>query len=274
MLPDKLFPESSKRRDPMPYTNVMVEKRDHIGLVTLNRPQEMNTFNAPFARELNEALLEMDRDPEVRVVVIKAEGKHFSTGISLAEFKDKTHKDYREFIRQMDEHNHTIASMKKPVIASVKGYALANGAGLVFACDMAVAAEDAKFGTTAINVGLICLGPAVPLFRAVGRKKTLEMVLTGDMITAAEAQRLGLVNRVVPAEGLEEATMELAGKLAAKSPLAMQIGKTGIYGMADLPYHQSLDYMSELFASLCSTEDAEEGVKAFLEKRKPVWKER
>ncbi|MFP3870383.1 MAG: enoyl-CoA hydratase/isomerase family protein [Syntrophobacteria bacterium] len=254
--------------------NVILEKRQHIGLLTLNRPDEMNTFNVPFARELSDGLWEMDRDPQVRVVVIKAAGKHFSTGISLAEFKDKTPKEYREFIKLMDEHNHTIARMKKPVIASVHGYALANGAGLVFACDMAVAAEDAKFGTTAINVGLICLGPAVPLARAVGRKKTLEMVLTGDMITAAEAQRLGLVNKVVPVDTLEDATMELAAKLAAKSPLAMEIGKTGIYGMSDLPYHQALDYMGELFSALCCTEDAEEGVKAFLEKRKPVWKER
>ena len=108
----------------------------------------------------------------------------------------------------MDEHNHTIAKMKKPVIASVKGYALANGAGLSFACDLTVAAEDAKFGTTAINVGLICLGPAAPLART-SAKKALEMVLTGDIISAAEAQRLGLVNQVVPADKLEEATLEL-----------------------------------------------------------------
>ena len=258
----------------MAYTNVLVDKQDHIGLITLNRPEEMNTFNVPFARELNDALLEMDQDPEVRVVVIRAAGKHFSTGISLAEFKNKSNKEYREFIRLMDEHNHTIAKMKKPVIASVKGYALANGAGLIFACDLAVAAEDVKIGTTAINVGLICTGPAVPLARSVGRKKTLEMVLTGDMLTATEAERLGLINRVVPADELEEATMELAGKLAAKSPLAMQIGKTAIYAMQDIPYHQSIDFLSELFAALCSTEDAEEGVRAFLEKRKPSWQER
>jgi enoyl-CoA hydratase/carnithine racemase len=175
----------------MSDTNVIVEKQDLIGLLTLNRPAEMNTFNVPFARELNDALWEMDRDPEVRVVVIQAAGKHFSAGISLPEFKDKTNKDYREFIRLMDEHNHTIAKMKKPVIASVKGYALANGAGLVFACDLAVAAEDAKLGTTAINVGLICTGPAVPLARSLGRKKLLEMILTGDMISASEGSHHG-----------------------------------------------------------------------------------
>jgi enoyl-CoA hydratase/carnithine racemase len=258
----------------MAYTNVLVEKKDLIGFITLNRPEEMNTFNIPFARELNDALWEMENDPEVRVVVINAIGKHFSTGISLAEFKGKSNKEYREFIHLMDEHNHTISRMKKPVIASVKGFALANGSGLSFACDLTVASEDAKFGTTAINVGLICLGPAAPLARSLGRKKTLEMVLTGDIITAAEAERLGLVNKVVPKDQLEAATLELATKLAAKSPLALQIGKAGIYGMQDLPYHQALDYLGELFAALCSTEDAGEGVKAFLERRKPEWKER
>jgi enoyl-CoA hydratase/carnithine racemase len=258
----------------MSYTNVLVEKRDHIGFITLNRPQAMNTFNVPFARELNDALKEMDQDPEVRVVVIDANGKHFSTGISLDEFKDKTPKAYREFVHLMDEHNHTIAKMKKPVIASVKGYALANGAGLSFACDLTVAAEDAKFGTTAINVGLICLGPAAPLARHVGLKKALEMVLTGDIISAPEAERLGLVNKVVPSDKLEEATLELATKLAAKSPLALQAGKSGLYAMHNVAYGQALDMLSDRFAALCTTEDAEEGVKAFLEKRKPVWQER
>jgi enoyl-CoA hydratase/carnithine racemase len=258
----------------MEYTNVLLEKRDQIGFITLNRPQAMNTFTVPFARELNDALWDMENDPEVRVVVIDANGKHFSTGISLDEFKEKSSKEYCEFIHLMDEHNHTIAKMKKPVIASVKGYALANGAGLSFACDLTVAAEDAKFGTTAINVGLICLGPAAPLARNVGLKKALEMVLTGDMITAAEAQRLGLVNKVVPPDKLEEATLELASKLAAKSPLALQAGKAGLYAMQGVPYFQALDMLSDRFAALCSTEDAEEGVKAFLEKRKPVWKER
>ncbi|OGP70053.1 MAG: enoyl-CoA hydratase [Deltaproteobacteria bacterium RBG_13_60_28] len=258
----------------MSDANVLVEKREHIGFITLNRPQAMNTFNVPLARELNDALLDMEKDPAVRVVVIDANGKHFSTGISLDEFKGKTNKEYREFIHLMDEHNHTIARMKKPVIASVKGYALANGAGLSFACDLTVAAEDAKFGTTAINVGLICLGPLSPLARNVGRKKAMEMILLGEIITAAEAQRLGLVNKVVPPEQLEEATLELANKLAAKSPLALQMGKAGVYGAQDMPYHEGLDMLGDMFAALCSTEDAEEGVKAFLEKRKPEWKER
>jgi enoyl-CoA hydratase/carnithine racemase len=251
---------------------VLVEKKDMIGVITLNRPAEMNTFNVPFAKALNDTLRDLDQDDEVRVIVIRAAGKHFSTGISLPEFQGKSPKELREFLELMDEFYHTIPRMKKPVIAAVNGAAVANGAGLVFACDLAVAAENAKFGTTAINVGLICLGPAVPLTRLVGRKKALEMVLTGDIFSAQEAERLGLVNKIVTPDELESATMELAAKIAHKSPMAVQIGKTGIYGMSEIPYHQALNYMDELFASLCATQDALEGINAFLEKRDPVWK--
>jgi len=258
----------------MAEVNVIVEKCDAVGILTLNRPQEMNTFNVAMARELNDGLWAFEHDPTVRVVVLRGNGAHFSTGIALNEFKNKTHAEYRDFLSKMDEQNHTLARMKKPVIASVHGYALANGAGLSFACDLTVAADTAKFGTTAINVGLICLGPAVPLLRSLGRKKTLELVLTGDIISAAEAERLGLVNKVVPEAELAEATMKLASKLAAKSPLALRIGKEGIYALQDVPYHQAIDYMDELFAALANTEDAEEGVRAFLEKRPPQWRER
>ncbi|MBW2605943.1 MAG: enoyl-CoA hydratase/isomerase family protein [Deltaproteobacteria bacterium] len=253
---------------------VLTEKQDMIGVITLNRPEEMNTFNVPFARALNDTLLDMDQDDDVRVVVIRAAGKHFSTGISLPEFQGKSPGELRNFLNSMDEFYHTLPRMKKPVVASVKGAAVANGAGLVFACDLAVAAENARFGTTAINVGLICLGPAVPLARHVGRKKALEMILTGDIISAPEAQQLGLINKVVPPDDLEAETMKLAAKIAQKSPLAIQIGKTGVYAMSEIPYHQAVDYMDELFASLCSTEDAIEGINAFVEKRKPVWKGR
>ncbi len=251
---------------------ILTEKQDMIGVITLNRPEEMNTFNVPFARALNDTLLEMVKDDDVRVVVIRAAGKHFSTGISLPEFQGKNPRELREFLNLMDEFYHTLPRMKKPVVASVKGAAVANGAGLVFACDLAVAAENARFGTTAINVGLICLGPAVPLARHVGRKKALEMILTGDIISAPEAQQLGLINKVVPPDDLEAETMKLATKIAKKSPLAIQIGKTGVYAMSEIPYHQAIDYMDELFASLCGTEDAIEGINAFMEKRNPVWK--
>lgn len=251
--------------------NVIVEKEGHIGILILNRPQDFNTFNVPFAEELNAGLRLHDDDPDVRVIVIQAYGKHFSTGIALEEFKDKTPLEYRRFLEKMDEHNHTIAHMKKPVISQVQGYCLANGAGLCFASDLSVASEDAKFGTTAINVGLICLGPAAPLSRLVGRKKALEMVLTGEMLNAEEALRLGLINKVVPKDKLEEETMKLAHAIAAKSPLAVQAGKRGIYAVTELPYDRGLDQLTMLFAAHCSTNDAEAGVRAFLSKEAPDW---
>lgn len=251
---------------------IKTERDGTVGLIILNRPKEMNTFTKSFAEKLNTALLKFDSDDEIRVVVIKAEGKNFSVGIALDSFSGKDHREYLEFLEIMDLHNHTIAKMKKPVIGAVKGYTLANGAGLAFACDIVVAAEDAMIGTTAINVGLICLGPAVPLSRIVSRRKMLEMVLTGEMLSAEEALSLGLVNRVVPVVDLDRSVMDLAVKLAEKSPLAIEIGKKGIYALQDLPYHQGADLMTEYFADLCSTVDAEEGVKAFIEKRKPNWK--
>jgi len=258
----------------MSNINILIERKDEIGIIILNRSEKRNTFNTPFAQELNSALWKLEKEDNIRVIVIKAAGKHFSTGIALDEFKDKSVSEYQEFIHLMNEHNHTIARMRKIVITSVKGYAVANGAGLVYASDFTIATEDAKFGTTGINLGLICLGPAVPLSRLVGRKKTLELILTGDIILAREAEKLGLVNQIVPSEELEERTMEWAAKFAQKSPLALQVGKRGIYQMQDLPYHQAVDYMGELFASLCMSQDAKEGIQAFLEKRKPLWKKR
>ena len=252
---------------------IQTRSDNHIGFITLNRPQAMNTFTPEFAEQLDAALWAMERDKQVRVIVIEAAGKHFCAGISLDQFNHKSHQQYREFLYGIDAFYHTLARLNKPTIASVHGYAVANGAGLSFACDMTVAAEGATFGTTAINVGLICLGPAAPLAQIIGRKKTMEMVLTGETISAAEAERLGLVNKVVPDEELAAETLKLAEKLVAKSPLALRIGKEGLRRLQDVPYHQGLESMDDLFAALCATHDAEEGVKAFLEKRSPQWKE-
>lgn len=251
---------------------IITSVKGHIGFVTLNRPEAHNTFNVEYAELLNKALEQFDADPDIRVVVINANGKNFSTGIDLKEFGSRNHNEFRQFISLMDKHNHTIAKMKKPVISSVKGYCVANGAGLSFAADMTVAAESAKFGTTAVNVGLICTGPGIPLLANVGRKKAMEMVLLGDIITASKAEELGLVNWVVPDEELEAKTEEIALRICEKSPLAVAAGKRGLSSAYDVSYSASIDYGSEMFASLCSSEDAKEGVSAFLEKRKPEWK--
>jgi len=256
----------------MAYQNVIVERKENVGVITLNRPDQFNTFNTALAQELCKALVELETDKAVRVVVIKGAGKAFCTGIDLSEYPGKTLQGYREWIGLMERMIHLVASMKKPVIASAHGYAVANGAGIIAACDLAVVAEGTKIGATAINVGLFCMGPAVPMSRSLSRKRCLEMVMTGDMVDAADAERWGMVNKVVPLEKLEEETMALADKLAGKSPLALQMGKEAYYGMADLEYGKALAYSNELFAALCMTEDAKEGVEAFLQKRKPQWK--
>lgn len=258
----------------MSYQSVVVERKQHVGIIILNRPEQFNTFNTALAQELCKALLEFEMDRTVRVIVIKGAGKAFCTGIDVSEFSGKTLQEYREWIGLMERMIHLIASMKKPVIASAHGYAVANGAGLIAACDLAVVAEGTKIGATAINVGLFCMGPAVPMSRSLSRKRCLEMVMTGDMVDASDAERWGMVNKVVPLERLEEETMSLANKLASKSPLALQMGKEAFYGMSDLEYGKALAFTNELFAALCMTEDAREGVDAFLDKRKPQWKEK
>ena len=254
---------------------ILTSKQGRIGTITLNRPEAMNTFIIPFAQQLDAALWDMENDPEILVVMIEASGKNFCTGISLDQFDDKSQKEYRDFLYQIDAFYHTLSKMKTLTISVVRGYALANGAGLAFATDLTVAADTASFGTTAINVGLICLGPAAPMMRILGRKKTLEMVLTGDIIPAAEALRLGLITKVVSDDELEAAAQKLAQKMAAKSPIALQIGKEGLNRIAECAsYDEGLNTMDDLFATLCSTADATEGVAAFLEKRPPVWQEK
>jgi enoyl-CoA hydratase/carnithine racemase len=256
----------------MSFKTILIEKRDQIGIITLNRPQKFNTFNSQMAEELNLALKQLDEEIEVRVVIIKGAGKVFSTGIDVNEFLEKPPSEYPQWLALMDQMHLTIASMVKPVIAMVHGYAVANGAGLVAAADFAIMAEDAKLGTTAINVGLLCTGPIIPMSYGLGKKKTLEMLLSGEMIDAKEAERLGLVNRVVPSEMLEEETLVFAKKLISKSPLALQMGKHFYYEMIDLPFRQRFALHREVMARLCTTEDAHEGVQAFIEKRKPQWK--
>ncbi len=256
----------------MSFETILIEKRDKIGILTLNRPQKFNTFNTQLAEELNAALRQLDEDSGVRVVIIKGAGKVFSTGIDVSEFHAKTPSEYHRWLTPMDQMHLTIASMGKPVIAMVHGYAVANGAGLVAAADFAIMAESAKLGTTAINVGLLCTGPIIPMSYGLGKKKTLEMLLSGDMIDAREAERLGLVNKVVPAEKLEEETFAFAQKLIAKSPVAIRMGKEFYYQMIDIPFRQRFVLNSEVMARLSTTEDAQEGVKAFIEKRQPLWK--
>lgn len=259
----------------MSYEHLIVATDDRfVGHITLNRPDQLNTFTTGLAEELYQALAAMDADPGVRVILLKGAGKAFCAGIDVNELAGKTAMEYRAWIEHMERPLVTIAQLKKPVIAQLQGVAAANGMGLVAAADLAIAAENAKMGLTAINVGLNCVGPVIPVARSVGRKKTLELLLYGDLIKAPEAQALGLINRVVPKEDLEEEASAWAADLARKSPVAIQIAKKAFYASEDMDYLKQFELMNEAFARLCTTRDAHEGVKAFFERRNPTWEER
>ncbi len=259
----------------MNYESIVVEiGEDFVGQITLNRPGQLNTFTTSLATELNHALLDLDGKKTVRVILIKGEGKAFCAGIDVGDFFGKTASEYRQWIECMETPLVSISRMSKPVIAQVHGVAAANGAGLVAAADLAIAGDKTRLGLTAINVGLNCIGPIIPVSRSIGRKRALELLFYGDLITAQTALDMGLINRVVPAEDLETEARNWAAILAQKSPVALQNAKKAFYATADGDYYKSFDYMNEAFARLCTTEDAEEGIKAFLEKRSPEWKEK
>ena len=256
----------------MPYQNLLTEVgQDFVGVITLNQPQTLNAFTSPLSEDLANALKEMDQDERVRVVLLKANGKAFCAGIDVKEMEGQSPHELKAWVEHMERPLAAMGAMAKPVITVVQGVAAANGAGLVAASDMCIASEKARFGFTAVKVGLFCLGPAVPLVRSVGRKRALELLLYGELIKADQALAMGLINKVVPQEELDEQARAWAARLARLSPIAVQIGKKSFYGMADLEYHKAFDLMNEAFARLCSTEDGKEGVAAFLGKRDPVW---
>ena len=259
----------------MTFETVIYETFDnHVAEITMNRPQARNTFNPAMADDLCRAFVAADKDPAVRVVLLKGAGKAFSAGIDVKDLGDKTAMEYREWIENMERPLVAISKMKKPVIAMLHGFAVANGMGLVAAADLAIAAQNARMGLTAINVGLNCVGPVIPVARCVGRKKALELLFYGEMITAPQALDMGLVNKVVPEDELEAEARNWAAELAQKSPIALQIAKTGFYATEDMAYEKQFSFMNEAFARLCTCSDAKEGVAAFLEKRAPVWKEK
>jgi enoyl-CoA hydratase/carnithine racemase len=259
----------------MNYENIIVDVgEDHLAEITLNRPDQLNTFNTPLSLELDHAFRDLDSKREVRVIVLKGAGKVFCAGIDVSELSDKSATEYRHWIERMENPLITISRLSKPVIAQVHGVAAANGAGLMAAADLAVASDDARIGLTAINVGLNCIGPVIPVTRAVGRKRALELLYFGELIIAERALEMGLVNKVVPRDDLDKETRNWASLLAKKSPLALQIAKKAFYAASDMDYYKAFEYMNEAFSRLCTTEDAKEGVRAFLEKRAPTWKEK
>ncbi|WP_255192639.1 enoyl-CoA hydratase/isomerase family protein [Natronobeatus ordinarius] len=256
----------------MRYETITIDHDGYVATITLDRPGSMNTFSTQLALDLDDALEALEANDDVRVIVVEGAGDAFSAGIDLTEHgAHEGAAEYETWVSRMEEPFRTLVGMTTPVIASAHGFAAANGLGLVAACDLAVLAEGTKLGATAPKVGLFCMGPAVPIMNSVTEKRCLELLLTGELIDAETAVEWGLANRVVPEDRRREATMDLAESIAEKSPVAVQRGKRAYYEMADMGYEEALEYSNERFAALCVTDDAAEGIEAFLEGREPEW---
>jgi enoyl-CoA hydratase/carnithine racemase len=255
---------------------VLLEENDRGVLrLTLNRPDARNALSAALMSALLEALVRAAKDPQTRVVVIAGAGPAFCAGHDLREMRaDQRRETYERLFAQCSELMLAIVRLSKPVIAEVHGVATAAGCQLVATCDLAVAAEDARFATPGVNIGLFCSTPMVALTRAVGRKAAMEMLLTGEFVDAATARAIGLVNRVVPREELREAVDCLAREIAGKSALVVKIGKEAFYRQAELDLAAAYRYAAEVMTTNMLARDAGEGIDAFLTKREPVWHDR
>ncbi|MBU2550848.1 MAG: enoyl-CoA hydratase [Proteobacteria bacterium] len=258
----------------MEFENIRLERDGGLAYLVLNRPDKFNALSRAMIREMAEALEGLGTDRSVRVVVIRAEGKHFCTGHDLSEMVDRDTVDYQEIFSSCTVMMNRVHEIPQPVIAQVHGIATAAGCQLTAACDLALAEEGARFATPGVRIGLFCATPMVPLFRAVGRKRALEMLLTGRNVSAAEAADWGLINRVVPLDRLAEETRELASNIAQASPLTLAIGKQAFYDSEGLAETQAYDLAKRVMAMSLTTHDAGEGISAFLGKRPPDWKGR
>jgi len=243
-------------------------------VVTLNRPERRNALSLELMRELLDTLDEIGRHPQVRAVILAASGTVFSSGHDLSEMTGRNIAEYREVFDVCTQLMTKVQSIPQPVIAEVQGVATAAGCQLAATCDLAVASESARFGTPGVRIGLFCSTPMVALTRAIGRKRALEMLLTGELIDARTAAEWGLVNRVVPAANLRAETLKLAGKITEASALTVSIGKQAFYAQIDLDQSKAYAYTKEVMAMNNLAADAQEGITAFLEKRPANWKNR
>ena len=251
---------------------LLEERTDGVLRLTLNRPAARNALSIGLMRALVEALGSAAGDPQVRVVVIAGAGPAFCAGHDLRELRDDQRRETYEHVFSLcSELMLAIVRLPKPVIAEIHGVATAAGCQLVATCDLAVAAEDARFATPGVNIGLFCSTPMVALTRAVGRKAAMEMLLTGEFVDAVTARAIGLVNRVVPRIELRKAVDGLARQIAGKSALTVKIGKEAFYRQAELDLAAAYRYAAEVMTTNMLARDAGEGIDAFLAKRAPVW---
>ena len=251
----------------MTLNDVIVKDEGPITEITLNRPDKRNALSLALMAELTDAL----RGAAGRVIVIGGAGPCFSAGHDLSELTGRDVGFYRRLFDACTVLMDTVQAIPQPVIAKVHGVATAAGCQLVATCDMAVAEEGARFATPGVKIGLFCSTPMVPLSRAVGRKRAMQMLLTGQFVDSRTAAEWGLVNTVVPADQLDRAVVDLATSLADASPLTLQIGKETFYRQVDLDQRQAYDLAKEVMSLNAMADDAQEGMSAFLEKRPPHW---
>jgi enoyl-CoA hydratase/carnithine racemase len=254
------------------YRHILFEQDGSLAYVTMNRPEKRNALSIEHMQELTACFKAIGADRAIVVAILRGNGPVFSAGHDLSEMIGKSPEFYQHEFAVCTELMETILAIPQPVIAQVQGIATAAGCQLVATCDLVVAAEEARFATPGVKIGLFCSTPMVALSRAVGRKKAMEMLLTGEFISAREAREAGLVNRVVPAAELATATRALAEQIAAASPLVVGIGKQAFYRQIDLPLREAYVYASHVMSENAALEDAQEGMCAFLEKRKPAWR--
>lgn len=266
---------SAEQSNIMPYQYLIFEQRGKIGYISLNRPEKRNALSKGLLEELNGLLTDIGCekavDKRVNTVIIKGIGKIFSAGHDLKEVYNSDPQELLQLFQTCYKTMQAIRDMPQPVIAQVHGIATAAGCQLVAACDLAVASEDALFGTPGVKIGLFCSTPAVFLSRNIGRKKAMEMLLTGNLMTARDALIYGLVNKVVPLGELESATEQMAATIAGYSASAVAVGKKAFYRQINMEDFEALNYASEVITLNSTTKDAREGIGAFIEKRKPKW---
>jgi enoyl-CoA hydratase/carnithine racemase len=256
------------------YEHVLYESDETVALVTMNRPKKYNALSLDHMRELVSCFEAIGEARESSVVILRGSGPGFCAGHDLSEMIGRDPAFYRHVFDVCCELMETIQNIPQPVIAQVHGIATAAGCQLAATCDLVVASEDARFATPGVKIGLFCSTPMVALSRAVGQKKSMEMLLTGEFVSAEEALAEGLVNKVVPAEELEAEARKLAEKIAEASPLVVGVGKQAFYRQLEMSTEQAYAYTREVMSFNATFADAQEGMCAFLEKRKPEWKGR
>jgi len=258
----------------MTYEEIRLIHDGPIAYLTLSRPEKINAMSKKMVSEMTDALSGLEQEETIKVIIIRAEGSHFCAGHDLTEMVGNGMKDNQQIFDRCTRMMQLIHTVPQPVIAQVQGIATAAGCQLVAGCDLAVAEEGARFATPGVKIGLFCTTPMVALSRAVGRKAAMEMLLTGRAIPAEEAMAWGLVNRVVPLQDLATETRKLALQIAEASRFVLSIGKRGFYAQIDQAEDPAYHYAKHTIAMNLSAEDAQNGIRAFLDKRTPVWKNR